>query len=683
MSTIAFMPSPGTVKRSALLGLLATLLVLFAVGSESASAVTAGTLIKGSGPAVYYYATDGRRHAFPNEQTYFSWYSDFSGVTVVSDSVLASIKLGSNITYHPGVRLVKIKTDPKVYAVGPGGTLHWVQNEVVAKTLYGADWNKKVDDVDEAFFVNYRIDTPIAIPDDFDLVGAQRVSSINDDLSIVIASLAANRLRDPGFEFSTSDFIAQKTTDSSLWTGRSPIAGTHSLVVSMNSDGGSVVWMTVPGTTNAKASTLFASAVFRGETVRPDSTLQFCAGVTYVGNGTLIQKCVDVSKTGGAVTTVAAALDLDATRALEKLYIRLVLKGPGPVKYTVDTAAARLNIPGVIAPPTVAVSCSEDTWTCGAYNGCTSNGSQTRTCAMTQDCTSVVTPSPPTTVSCTPPPTGTAPKIGNCQIFPSDNPWNTDISNYPVNANSAAYIATIGAASKLHPDFGSDPSYGIPYDVVVGSQAKVPITFTAYGDESDPGPYPIPPNAKVEAGGDAHVLVVDKDACVLYELYVAEKNSTGWNADSGAVFDLKSNALRPEGWTSADAAGLPVFAGLVRYDEVKAGAINHAIRFTTEPSQAAHIHPATHDASSSTNAGYPPMGLRVRLKQSYDISGFTGDARVILEAMKRYGMILADNGGDWFFQGDSNPGWNDTNLDSLKNVPGSAFEAVETGPLIK
>jgi hypothetical protein len=331
-----------------------------------------------------------------------------------------------------------------------------------------------------------------------------------------------------------------------------------------------------------------------------------------------------------------------------------------------------------VTPP----ACTADTWTCTAFSACSSSGSQSRTCSMTADCPNVVTPSPATTQSCTAS-TASAPKVGNCQIFPSDNPWNTDISNYPVNANSAAYIATIGATTNLHPDFGSDPSYGIPYNVVTSSQAKVPITFTAYGDESDPGPYPIPPNAKIEAGGDAHVLVVDQDACVLYEMFGAAKNTTGWNADSGAVFDLKSDALRPEGWTSTDAAGLPVFAGLVRYDEVKAGAINHAIRFTTEPTQSAHIHPATHDASSSTNAAYPPMGLRVRLKQSYDISGYTGDALVILKAMKKYGMILADNGGDWFFQGDTNPGWNDTNLNTLKNVPGSAFEAVETGPLIK
>lgn len=284
-----------------------------------------------------------------------------------------------------------------------------------------------------------------------------------------------------------------------------------------------------------------------------------------------------------------------------------------------------------------------------------------------------------------PPPAPVGPVIAGCRVFPADNPWNTDISGYPVHANSAAYIASIGATKGLHPDFGADPTYGIPFDIVGAGQAKVPITFDAYGDESDPGPYPIPAEAKVEAGSDGHVLVVDSSTCKLYELFVARKDAvgSGWTAASGAVFDLNSNALRPDYWTSADAAGLPILPGLVRFDEVQAGAIRHAIRFTASPTQRAFIHPATHYASSSTDADLPPMGLRVRLKASHDISGFTGHARIILEAMKKYGLILADNGGDWYFQGEMGAAWNDDNLNTLKNVPGSAFEAVDTGPLIK
>lgn len=281
-----------------------------------------------------------------------------------------------------------------------------------------------------------------------------------------------------------------------------------------------------------------------------------------------------------------------------------------------------------------------------------------------------------------PPPSGSGPRVGSCAVFPADNPWNTDISNAPVHPDSARYIASIGLTKNLHPDFGSNPGYGIPFDVVGAGQAKVPIRFTAYGDESDPGPYPIPPDATTEHGGDNHVLVVDRDACVLYELFGAKRAGNGWDAQSGAVFDLKSNALRPDGWTSADAAGLPIFPGLVRYDEVKAGRIAHALRFTASPTQQAYIAPATHAAGGSDRST-PPMGLRVRLKKDYDLSRFSGDARVILEAMKTYGMILADNGSDWYVQGEMGAPWNDDALASLKSVPGSAFEAVSTGPIVR
>ena len=279
-----------------------------------------------------------------------------------------------------------------------------------------------------------------------------------------------------------------------------------------------------------------------------------------------------------------------------------------------------------------------------------------------------------------------APIVGGCQVFPSDNPWNTDVSILPLDPNSGGYMAAIadlGGNQKLHPDFGSFSGYGIPFVVVPQSQPGVPITFTAYGDESDPGPYPVPLDAPVEGGpdsdGDRHVLVLQEETCKLYELYRAFPVGAGWEADSGAVFDLGSNALRPDGWTSADAAGLPILPGLVRYEEAQSGSINHAIRVTFSSTQRAYIHPATHWASNDTNPNLPPMGLHLRLKASFETSGYTGHARVILEAMKRYGVIVADNGSNWFFTGASDPRWDDDNLDQLKEVPGSAFEVVDTG----
>jgi hypothetical protein len=275
---------------------------------------------------------------------------------------------------------------------------------------------------------------------------------------------------------------------------------------------------------------------------------------------------------------------------------------------------------------------------------------------------------------------------GGCEVFPPNNAWHENVSRLPVSPRSSAYIASIGTNVDLHPDFGSNLTYGIPYAVVSANQPKVPIHFTAYGDQSDKGPYPVPPGAPVEGGagasGDRHVLVVQSGACKLYELYSAYPRPDGsWNAGSGAVFDLRSNKLRPDGWTSADAAGLPIFAGLIRYDEIRRGYINHAIRFTAPTTQAGFIHPATHFASSSTNPDLPPMGLRLRLKASFDISGFPRVARIVLTAMKTYGLILADNGSPWYFQGATDPRWNDNALDTLKTVPGSAFEVVQTGPI--
>jgi hypothetical protein len=289
-----------------------------------------------------------------------------------------------------------------------------------------------------------------------------------------------------------------------------------------------------------------------------------------------------------------------------------------------------------------------------------------------------------------PPPTArraSSPTVGGCAVLPADNPWNTDISKVAVSPNSARYIAEINGsgASLVHPDFGSNPTYGIPYLVVPAHTTPEPIHFTAYGSESDPGPYPIPPTAPIEGGsaspGDRHVLVVEQGTCHLYELGRAFWTGSQWNADVGVNWDLHSNALRPLHWTSADAAGLPILPGLVRYDEVAAGSINHALRFTVSQTQKGFILPATHDASSSTDPTRPPMGLRFRLKANYDLSRFHGESLVILRALKRYGMIVADNGSNWYISGATDWRWNDSDLNQLKSVPGSAFEVVNTGPI--
>jgi hypothetical protein len=277
------------------------------------------------------------------------------------------------------------------------------------------------------------------------------------------------------------------------------------------------------------------------------------------------------------------------------------------------------------------------------------------------------------------------PVEGGCEVFPANNPLNEEIANAPVNPNSSNYIASIGLSAHLHPDFGTNKHYGIPYKIVSKRQRKVPITFTEFGEESDPGPYPIPPNAPVEGAGeegDRHVLVLQKGTCMLYELYSASRTTNGWQAASGAVFNLHSNALRPEGWTSADAAGLPIFPLLVRYPEVHAGQIDHALRMTVQQSQAGYIHPATHFASKSSDPNLPPMGLRLRLKASFSLAGYNGESLIILTALKRYGLIVADNGSPWFISGAPDRHWNDAHLEQIKSVPGSAFEAVDTGPIL-
>lgn len=280
--------------------------------------------------------------------------------------------------------------------------------------------------------------------------------------------------------------------------------------------------------------------------------------------------------------------------------------------------------------------------------------------------------------------------IGNCPVFPANNIWNARVDNLPVHPLSNAYVNTIGPMSLGHADFGSGlyngEPIGIPFITVPGTQPKVPVTFQ-YSDESDPGPYPIPPSAPIEGGGsstgDRHVLVIDQDNCILYELYSAYPQPDGsWQAGSGAIFDLKANNLRPATWTSADAAGLPMFPGLARYDEVAAGAIKHALRFTVPSTQKAYLWPARHYASSITSTNYPPMGVRFRLKASFNISGFSPDVQVILQALKTYGMILADNGSAWYVSGAPDSRWNNNNLSEFRQLQGTDFEAVDESSLM-
>jgi hypothetical protein len=281
-----------------------------------------------------------------------------------------------------------------------------------------------------------------------------------------------------------------------------------------------------------------------------------------------------------------------------------------------------------------------------------------------------------------------------CSILPADNIWNTKVDDLPLDSHSAAYINTIGATQTLHADFGSgvwppgsNSPIGIPYVEVGDSQQDVTIHYTAYGNESDPGPWPVPADAPVEggpdSGGDRHVLVLDSDDCMLYELYRAFPQGDGsWNADSGAAYDLTSNELRPAGWTSADAAGLPIYPGLVTYDEVASGVIDHAIRFTAPQTRGEYVWPARHEASSLTGSEYPPMGQRFRLRADFDISGYSPEIQVILTAMKEYGLILADNGSSWYISGAPDERWNNDMLHEWDDIPGSAFEAVNVSSLM-
>jgi hypothetical protein len=278
------------------------------------------------------------------------------------------------------------------------------------------------------------------------------------------------------------------------------------------------------------------------------------------------------------------------------------------------------------------------------------------------------------------------PSVSGVPIFPPDHIWNTRVDSLPVDSRSAAYVGTIGSNAYLHADFGSGlyegNPIGIPYNIVNGSQGKKTVLFD-YADESDPGPYPIPDNPFIEGGSDRHMVIIDRDTRILYELFAAEKQGDGsWTAGSGAVFNLSGYTLRPSGWTSADAAGLAILPGLVRFDEVSAGEITHALRFTAPSTRRAYVWPARHYASSITDTAYPPMGQRFRLKASFNTSGYPSQAQIVLEALKKYGMILSDNGAPWYITGAPDEQWNNDALHTLHQLRGSDFEAVDSSSLM-
>jgi len=272
------------------------------------------------------------------------------------------------------------------------------------------------------------------------------------------------------------------------------------------------------------------------------------------------------------------------------------------------------------------------------------------------------------------------PGAPRCPVFPHNNPWNQRVDRLPVAANSDRIIRSIGLGTGLHPDFGSGlydgGPIGIPFNVVTKKTPRVRLSFD-YANESDKGPYPIPRNVKLEYGGDHHALLIDHSSCKLYEIYALH----GRHAGAGAIWSLRSNKLRPAGWTSADAAGLPIFPGLARYGDVARGVIDHALRFTVERTRRAYVYPARHYASDSNDPSRPPMGLRVRLKASYPIDGFPRQARIVLQALKRYGMLVADNGSDWYISGAPDRHWNNDDLHTLGRVKGSSFEVVNTSSL--
>jgi hypothetical protein len=283
-------------------------------------------------------------------------------------------------------------------------------------------------------------------------------------------------------------------------------------------------------------------------------------------------------------------------------------------------------------------------------------------------------------------PARAAPPGADCPLFPADNAWHADVSKLPVHPRSSAWITSMGGPGRrLHPDFGpagpGEQPYGIPYVVVDGSHAKVAVSFD-YDDESDPGPYPFGSDTPVEGGSDRHALMVDQSTCTLYELYAADYDPSGSTAGSGAIWDLRSNDLRPAGWTSADAAGLPILPGLLRKDEVAAGVVDHAIRLTAARTDRSFVWPARHQAGAARDPNLPPMGGRFRLRSDFDLWPYRTDTKVVLRAMQRYGLIVADNGSDWYFTGTSEEGWDTGLLDELKRIPAGAFEAVDASSLM-
>ena len=278
----------------------------------------------------------------------------------------------------------------------------------------------------------------------------------------------------------------------------------------------------------------------------------------------------------------------------------------------------------------------------------------------------------------------------SCPVFPADNYWHADVSRLPVNARSAQWLSHMSPTRSLHPDFGpsygeQSVPYGIPVTLVAGTHAKVPVTFD-YASESDRVGYPLGSDTKVEGGqwtsGDRHTVVIDVHHCLLYETWATGRSGSAWTAGSGATWDLRSDRLRQSGWTSADAAGLPILPGLLRYEEVKAGRVDHAIRFTTDVTDRRFVWPARHQAGSVTNPAYPPMGARFRLKAGFSLAGYRGDTQVVLRAMKAYGLVLADNGSPWYFQGTADTRWTSPMLDELKRIPARAFEAVDTSRMV-
>ena len=278
------------------------------------------------------------------------------------------------------------------------------------------------------------------------------------------------------------------------------------------------------------------------------------------------------------------------------------------------------------------------------------------------------------------------PRLAGCPVFPASNPWNQRVDKLPVAADSATIVASIGRDLPVHADFGSGlwqgAPIGIPFDVVGRATPRSRVAFD-YADESDRGPYPIPAGVHVEGGGDRHAILVDRDSCRLYELYALRRVGGRWHAGSGAIWSLRSNRLRPAGWTSADAAGLPILPGLARYDEAARGAIRHALRFTAPRTRRAYVWPARHFASDSTDPRLPPMGLRLRLRASFDTHPFPRQARIVLVALKRYGMLLADNGSSWFVSGATDRRWSNAELHTLARVHGSDFEVVKPATAVR